>query len=368
MGFELVVPSQGVPVRCRHALIVLLAAACWGQVRATPPPSVHGGGATFPFPLYAKWAYLYKAKTGMTLNYLSIGSGGGLEQLRARTVDFGASEYPLPDAQLQAQGLLQFPMVVGAVVVGFNLPELPSGELKLTADILARIYLGEITFWNDRAIRDLNPGLKLPGLPITVVHRADGSGTTWLFTQYLTRSFPAWGKAVGAGPSVRWPVGAGGKGNEGVASYIKTIPGALGYLESTYAAQGGLATACLRNRDGRFVAPSPTAYKAAEKQANWSGPVGDGTFLLDLPGPATWPIVGASYILIYEEQPDAAEAKSLLGFLDWCLNEGDGVAEELGYVPLPDGVAQRNRAAWTAKVKSKGKAVWSPAAALRVKP
>jgi len=363
MGFELVVPSQGVPVRCRHALIVLLAAACWGQVRATPPPSVHGGGATFPFPLYAKWAYLYKAKTGMTLNYLSIGSGGGLEQLRARTVDFGASEYPLPEDRLRVQGLLQFPMVVGAVVVGFNLPDLPSGELRLTADLLARIYLGEVTYWNDRAIRDLNPGLRLPGLPITVVHRADGSGTTWLFTQYLTRAFPAWGKAVGAGPSVRWPVGAGAKGNEGVASYIKTIPGALGYLESTYAAQSGLATACLRNRDGRFVAPSPSAYKAAEKQADWSGPVGDGTFLLDLPGPTTWPIVGASYILIYNEQSDAAKAKSLLGFLDWCLGEGDGVAEELGYVPLPDGAAQRNRAAWAAKVKSGGKAVWSPAAA-----
>jgi phosphate transport system substrate-binding protein len=304
----------------------------------------------------------------MTLNYLSIGSGGGLEQLRARTVDFGASEYPLPEGQLQAQGLLQFPMVVGAVVVGFNLPGLPPGDLKLTPELLGRIYLGEVTFWNDRAIRDLNPGLKLPGLPITVVHRADGSGTTWLFTQYLTRSFPAWGKAVGAGPSVRWPAGAGGKGNEGVAAYIKTIPGAIGYVEATYAAQSGLTMASLRNRDGRFVAPSPEAYKAAEKQADWSGPVGDGTFLLDLPGPDTWPIVGASYILIYNQQPDAAKAKSLLLFLDWCLREGSGVATELGYVPLPDGAVRHNRAAWAAKVRSGNQAVWPPAPAAAGKP
>jgi phosphate transport system substrate-binding protein len=241
--------------------------------------------------------------------------------------------------------------------VGFNLPELPTGELRLTADILARIYLGEITFWNDRAIRDLNPGLKLPDLPITVVHRADGSGTTWLFTQYLTRSYPAWGKKAGAGPSVSWPAGAGGKGNEGVASYIKTIPGALGYLEATYAIQNKLATACLRNRDGQFVPPSPAAFEAAEKQADWSAPVGDGTFLLDLPGPSTWPIVGASYILIYKDQPDAAKAKSLLTFLDWCLSEGRAVAKELGYVPLPDGAVQRNRAAWTATIKSGGNPV-----------
>lgn len=361
ISFELTLLRLGVTVRYRTAVILLAALASCGRVLAGPPPPVHGGGATFPFPLYAKWAYLYKARTGLALNYLSIGSGGGLEQLQARTVDFGASEYPLPERQLEARGLLQFPMTVGAVVMGVNLPGLTTGTLKLTGEVIGRIYLGEVTLWNDKALRDLNPGLKLPDLPITVVHRADGSGTTWLFTQYLARSCPAWGKAVGAGPSVAWPAGAGGKGNEGVAAYVKTIPGALGYLEATYAAQSAIATTSLRNRDGRFVAPALSAYRAAERQADWSSPAGDGTFLLDLPGPGTWPMVGASYILIYRDQPDAAKAKSLLGFLDWCLRDGASVAEELGYVPLPESAARRVRSAWATQVTSGGKPVWQAA-------
>lgn len=355
-------------MRFRTLVTLLMALCLFGLIGAGANPAVHGGGATFPFPLYAKWAYLYKAKTGLALNYLSIGSGGGLEQLHAKTVDFGASEFPLPDQQLDALGLLQFPMTVGAVVMGVNLPELQPAKLKLTGEVIGRIYLGEVTSWNDRSIRDLNPGLKLPDLPITVVHRADGSGTTWLFTQYLTRSCPAWAKAVGAGPSVRWPVGAGGKGNEGVAAYIKTISGALGYMQATYASQSAIITASLRNRDGRFVAPALAAYQAAERQADWSGPTGDGTFLLDLPGPATWPIVGASYILIYKNQPDAAKAKSLLDFLDWCLRDGAGVAEELGYVPLPENAARRVRSTWATQVTSGGKPVWTAVAKVGGKP
>ena len=346
-------------MRLKTLVIILTALGLSGLIFAQTPPPVHGGGATFPFPLYAKWAYLYKARTGLALNYLSIGSGGGLEQLQAKTVDFGASEYPLPDRQLEARGLLQFPMTVGAVVMGVNLPGLATGRLKLTGEVIGRIYLGEVTLWNDKALRDLNPGLKLPDLPITVVHRADGSGTTWLFTQYLTRSCPAWGKVAGAGPSVSWPVGAGGKGNEGVAAYIKTIPGAIGYMEATYAAQSAIVTASLRNRDGRFVAPSLEAYQAAERQADWSGPTGDGTFLLDLSGPETWPMVGASYILIYKNQPDAGKAKSLLGFLDWCLRDGAGVAEGLGYVPLPESAARRVRRSWASQITSGGKPVWT---------
>lgn len=368
LGFELALLRLGVPVRYRTAVILLTALASCGRVLAGPPPPVHGGGATFPFPLYAKWAYLYKARTGLALNYLSIGSGGGLEQIQARTVDFGASEFPLPAARLEALGLLQFPMTVGAVVMGVNLPGLQGARLQLTGEMIGRIYLGEVTLWNDKALRDLNPGLKLPGLPITVVHRADGSGTTWLFTQYLTRSCPAWGKAVGTGPSVSWPVGAGGKGNEGVAAYIKTIPGALGYLEATYAAQSVIATASLRNRDGRFVVPALPAYRAAEEQADWSSPAGDGTFLLDLPGPGTWPMVGASYILIYKNQPDAAKAKSLLAFLDWCLRDGASVAEGLGYVPLPESAARLVRNAWATQVKSGGKPVWTAVQSVGDKP
>lgn len=321
-------------------------------------PSLHGGGATFPFPIYAKWAYLYKAKTGAEINYISIGSGGGIEQMRSHTVDFGATEAPLPQADLDAMGVMQFPMVLGAVVLVANLEGLKPGELKLTGDVVAQIYLGKVTYWNDPAIRLLNPAMKLPDLPITVVERADGSGSTWLFTTYLTRVSSAWAKAAGAGKSVHWPVGGGAKGNEGVASFIKTLPGAFGYVQAAYATQNSLPTVALKNGSGKFVVPTQAAYKAAADQVDWSGPAGDSAFLLDLPGDGTWPITGASYVLVYKDQPDRAKADNLLRFFHWCLAEGAPVAAELGYVPLPAEAVRRVEQDWATGVKSGGTSLW----------
>ena len=321
-------------------------------------PSVHGGGATFPFPIYAKWAYLYRAKTGTEINYISIGSGGGIEQMRSHTVDFGATEAPLPRKDLEEMGLMQFPMVLGAVVLAANIEGLRPGDLKLTGDVVAQIYLGRITHWTDPSIRALNPGLKLPDLPITVVERADGSGSTWLFTTYLANVSPQWAREAGAGKSVHWPVGGGAKGNEGVASFIKTLPGAFGYVQAAYATQNDLPTVALKNRSGRFVTPSPNAYKAAADQIDWSRPVGDDAFLLDLPGDGTWPITGASYVLIYRDQPERVKADNILRFFKWCLTEGSPAASELGYVPLPAEAVRRVEQDWATGMKSGGASLW----------
>ncbi len=351
---------MGARVKKYRFLAVGLFMALASQVPWAQHP-VHGGGATFPFPLYAKWAYLYKAKTGFVVNYISIGSGGGLEQISARTVDFGASEAPLPEKALEAERLVQFPMVAGAVVLAANLENLKPGELRLTGDVVARIYLGKITAWNDASIRALNPGLKLPDLPITVVQRADGSGSTWLFTHYLCMVSPEWARSVGAGTSVRWPVGAGAKGSEGVSAFVKTLPGALGYVQAAYAEQSKLLTLALKNRDGTFVTPSPSAFKAAADQADWSRAPGEAALLLDLPGEGTWPITGASYVLVYRDQAESEKAAGLLSFFDWCLHDGAPVAAELGYVPLPEGAVRRVEEVWATQLKSGGKALWKPA-------
>ncbi len=351
---------MGARVKTFRYLAVGLIMALASQVPWALRP-VHGGGATFPFPLYAKWAYLYKAKTGFVVNYISIGSGGGLEQINARTVDFGASEAPLPEKDLKAEHLVQFPMVVGAVVLAANLEGLKPGDLRLTGDVVARIYLGKITAWNDATICALNPGLKLPDLPITVVQRADGSGSTWLFTHYLCMVSPEWARSVGAGTSVRWPVGAGAKGSEGVSAYVKTLPGALGYVQAAYATQNKLLTIALRNRDGTFVTPSPFAFKAAADQADWSRSPGEAALLVDLPGERTWPITGASYVLVYRNQTESEKAAGLLAFFDWCLHGGAPVAAELGYVPLPEEAVRRVEDVWATQLKSGGKALWNQA-------
>lgn len=322
-------------------------------------PSVHGGGATFPFPLYAKWAYLYRQKTGVTLNYQSIGSGGGLQQITSGTVEFGGSEAPMSAAELEKQHLFQFPMVVGGVVVAVNLPGVSSGTLRLDGQLLAEIYQGRVRAWNSPALQALNPGLALPDLPVSVIHRADGSGTSWLFTHYLCAVSPSWAKEVGAGIAVRWPVGAGGKGNEGVASFVKQIPGSIGYLESTYAEQARLPTVLLKNAEGRFVAPSGAAFLSAAEQSALGDPSIPPPSLLNLPGEKTWPIVGASYILLRKDQPDPAKASSLLAFFDWCLREGWATAVELGYVPLPPSAVERVERSWS-EIRSAGKPVWPP--------
>jgi phosphate transport system substrate-binding protein len=320
-------------------------------------PSVHGGGATFPFPLYAKWAYLYHQKTGVTLNYQSIGSGGGLRQIASGTVEFGGSEAPLEREELERNGLIQFPMVVGGVVIAVNLPGVAPGGMRLDGPTLAGIYLGRLKAWNDPAIKALNPGLALPGLPISVVHRADGSGTSWLFTHYLAAVSPAWAGAVGAGIAVAWPVGAGGKGNEGVASFVRQIPGSVGYLEATYARQTRLATVLLKNASGKYVEPATAAFLAAAEQSALGDPAQRPPVLLNLPGEGTWPIVGASYVLLRKEQPDRAQAANMLKFFDWCLHEGAAAALELGYVPLPASAVERVERSWEA-VRAGGKPVW----------
>ena len=345
--------------RGARILFLCLAVVC-GLPAQGGDSAVHGGGATFPFPLYAKWAHLYRQKTGLTLNYQSIGSGGGLRQITSGTVEFVGSEAPLSAAELEGQKLFQFPMVVGGVVVAVNLSGLSSGGMKLDGPVLADIYLGRILKWNDPRIRALNPGQALPDLAISVVHRADGSGTSWLFTHYLSAVSPGWAKEVGAGLAVSWPVGAGGKGNEGVASFIKQIPGSIGYLEATYAEQTRLSTVLLKNASGRFVGPSGGAFLAAAVQSSLGEPSVPPPVLLNLPGERTWPIVGSSYIILKREQPDRAKAASLLAFFDWCLREGGSTAVELGYVPLPPSAVERVEGSWSG-ILSGGKAVWPPA-------
>src|SRR3989304_2875553 len=251
---------------------------------------INGAGATFPYPLYSKWAYEYAKSTGLKLNYQSIGSGGGIKQVAAKTVDFGASDAPLGEQDLAKSGLTQFPMAIGGVVPVVNVPGIKPGELKLTGDVLADIYLGRITKWNDQRIASLNPGLKLAGDKITVVHRSDGSGTTWIFTNYLDKVSADWKKSVGVGTAVKWPTGVGGKGNEGVANYVSRIDGAIGYVEYAYAKQNKLSHAQMMNKDGAMVSPTEASFKSAAAGADWGSVPGMGVVLTDQPGKGSWPI------------------------------------------------------------------------------
>ncbi len=336
---------------------VTLALAAGAQAQ---PLTVNGAGASFPFPLYSQWAHKYHALTGVKINYQSIGSGGGIAQIKAKTVDFGASDEPLKVEDLDQAGLLQFPMVVGGVVPVVNISGMTAGQIKFTGDLLARIFMGKIAKWNDPAIKDLNPGLSLPDQAITIVHRADGSGTTWLFTHYLGLSSPEWKEKVGVGKSVKWPApnSVGGKGNEGVASYVKKVAGAIGYVEYAYALQNQMSVAVLKNKAGNFVPPSIESFQAATANADWQKAQGYYIVLNDQPGEQSWPITGATYILVQKRQPDAAKAQGMLKFFDWCYKHGAEMAQKLDYVPLPLQVVELVQATWDKEIKADGKSVW----------
>jgi phosphate transport system substrate-binding protein len=321
---------------------------------------ITGAGATFPYPIYAKWAEAYRAKTGVGLNYQSIGSGGGIKQIQNKTVDFGASDMPMKPEELDKDGLLQFPTVIGGDVPVMNLEGVGAGQLKLTGPMLADIYLGKITKWNDAAIAKLNPTLKMPDSEITVVHRSDGSGTTFIWVNYLSKVSPEWKQKVGEGTSVAWPAGVGGKGNEGVASYVQRVKGSIGYVEYAYALQNKMNYAQMQNRDGAFVSPSADSFKAAAAGADWSKAPGYYLVLTDQPGKNSWPISGATFILMYKSQAKPETAKEVLKFFDWAYSpEGDKLASALDYVPLPDTVTNQIRTTWKSLIKdASGKPVF----------
>jgi phosphate transport system substrate-binding protein len=340
----------------RSVTVAALAAMAFSVVQAA---DLTGAGATFPYPIYAKWAEAYKKSSGNGLNYQSIGSGGGIKQIKAKTVDFGASDMPLKAEELNAEGLMQFPAIMGGVVTVVNLDGIAPGQMKLTGDVIAAIYLGKITKWNAPEIVALNPGVKLPDAEITVVHRADGSGTSFLFTDYLSKVNPEFKTTVGAGTAVKWPAGVGGKGNEGVAANVQRIKGAIGYVEYAYAKKNKMSYTQLKNSDGQFVEPDDETFKAAAAGADWAKTPGFAVVLTNQPGKTSWPITGASFILMHKVQADGAKGKEVLKFFDWSYKNGGAMATELDYVAMPAAVTKLVEDAWKTQLKdAAGKAVW----------
>lgn len=317
-----------------------------------------GAGASFPYPIYSKWAYEYQKIKGVKLNYQSIGSGGGIQQISNKTVDFGASDAPLKSEELNTKGMIQFPMIIGGVVVIFNLDEIADMTLKLDGETLASIFLGEIKKWNDSRIAKLNPEIRLPDKDITVVHRADGSGTSFLFTHYLSQVSTRWKNLVGYGTAVEWPVGIGGKGNEGVASFVKQTSGSIGYVEYAYAKQNKLKVTLLKNRDGNFVKPSLETFSEAAKSAEWEKADNFNLILTNQHGQDAWPIVGASFIIIYKNQENYEKARVMLQFFEWCFKNGADYAIGLHYVPIPEKVYNLIEKMWSEKVTANGKKVF----------
>jgi phosphate transport system substrate-binding protein len=317
---------------------------------------VTGAGATFPAPIYAKWADAYNKATGARINYQSVGSGAGIRQIKAKTVDFGASDMPISDADLAKDGMVQFPTVIGGVVPVVNIKGIAAGQIKLTGAVLGDIYLGKVVKWNDAALTALNPGVPLPDAAIAVVRRADGSGTSFIFTNYLSKVNAEWKDKVGEGTAVNWPTGAGGKGNEGVAAFVQRLPNSIGYVEYAYVKQNKMTYTLLRNKDGQFVAPNDTAFKAAAAGADWNKTFYQIT--TDQPGKEAWPITNPTYILMYKNQEKPASAAASLKFFDWAFNSGDTMADELDYVPLPDSVKGLVRKLWSDQLKdASGKAI-----------
>jgi phosphate transport system substrate-binding protein len=306
--------------------------------------TINGAGATFPYPVYAAWAYEYQKATKIKLNYQSIGSGGGVRQISKRTVDFGASDAPLPPERLKKEHLLQFPAIIGGVVPIINIPGIQSGQLKLTPEAMGKIFSGEIKYWDDSAIMKANPDLKLPHKKITTVHRSDGSGTTAIFTKYLAAVYPEFEKLVGVGKSVKWVGGIGAKGNEGVANYVKRVKFSIGYVEFAYAKQNKMAFALLQNKAGKFVKPDFESFKAAAANAEWKLDEHFYRWLVNEPGENSWPITGASFILLAKEKSE--NNKRVVHFYDWCFKNGDKTAERLTYVPLPAKLKNLIRAYW----------------------
>jgi phosphate transport system substrate-binding protein len=312
---------------------------------------ISGAGATFPYPIYSKWADAYKKETGNGLNYQSIGSGGGIKQIQAKTVTFGASDAPLKGEDLDKFGLAQFPMVMGAIVPVVNLEGIKPGDLVLDGPTLAKIFLGEVKIWNDPAIQKLNAGVKLPNQAIAIVHRSDGSGTTYNFAYYLAEVSPDWKTKVGVNTAVEWPAGIGAKGNEGVANNVANTKGAIGYVEYAYAKQNKLTHTKMVNKDGKVVAPSSESFQAAAASADWNSKPGYGVILANQPGATSWPMTAATWILMYKKPQDSAAATEALKFFAWSFAKGDKMAEELDYVPMPDKIVADIEKMWSAEIK-----------------
>ena len=321
---------------------------------------ISGAGATFPYPVYAKWAEAYKKETGVGLNYQSIGSGGGIKQIQAKTVTFGATDAPLKGDQLDKAGLVQFPMVMGGIVPVVNVEGVGPGDLTLDGPTLAKIFLGQITSWDDPAIKKLNPDAKLPSSAIAIVHRSDGSGTTFNFTNYLSKVSPDWKDKVGSATAVEWPAGLGGKGNEGVANYVAQTKGAIGYVEYAYAKQNKLAHAKMINKDGKAVEPVTKSFQAAAANADWKSQPGFGVILTDEPGADSWPITAATFILIHKQPQDPAAASEALKFFAWAYKSGAPMAEALDYIPMPEKVVADVQSVWAKEIKGPdGQALYS---------
>jgi phosphate transport system substrate-binding protein len=329
---------------------MVAAASAFTLISAAHAADITGAGATFPYPIYAKWAEAYKKVTNVGLNYQSIGSSGGIRQIRAKTVTFGATDAPVPGAELDKDGMVQFPAIIGGTVPIINLDGFKPGELRITGEILAEVFMGNILKWNDAKLAALNPGKKLPNENITVVHRADGSGTTFNFTDYLSVASKSWAEKVGKGAAVKWPAASsvGGKGNEGVAANVARVKGSIGYVEYAYVKKNNLNFMQLRNKDGNYVSPDDKTFAAAAAGADWFSVPGMGLSIVDQKGAQTWPISTASFILMYKDPSDKAASQEVLKFFDWSFKNGKELALELDYVPLPDSL--------TAQIRSK---VWN---------
>jgi phosphate transport system substrate-binding protein len=341
----------------------LIAAAGFAVAAFATPAlaaDISGAGATFPYPIYAKWADAYRKETGVGLNYQSIGSGGGIKQIQAKTVAFGATDAPLSGADLDKAGLVQFPMVMGGIVPVINLDGVAAGELVIDGPTLAKIFMGDIKTWDDAAIKSLNPNAKLSSTAIVVVHRSDGSGTTFNFTNYLAKVSPDWKSKVGSATAVEWPAGIGAKGNEGVAANVAQTKGAIGYVEYAYAKQNNLTFAKMKNKDGQVVAPEIKSFQAAAANADWSSVPGFGVILTDEPGAGSWPITAATFILIHKQPQDPQQVSEALKFFDWAYEKGTAMAEALDYIPMPANVVAQVEKVWTAEIKgADGKPLFS---------
>jgi phosphate transport system substrate-binding protein len=343
----------------------IIAAAGFLAAAVLPAAAVEisGAGATFPYPVYAKWADTYKKETGVGLNYQSIGSGGGIKQIEAKTVTFGATDAPLKGPELEKFGLVQFPMVMGGIVPVVNIEGITPGELVLDGPTLAGIFLGAVKSWDDPMIKKLNPNAKLPSQPIAVVHRSDGSGTTFNFTYYLSEVSADWKSKVGSATSVEWPIGIGAKGNEGVSNNVSQTKGSIGYVEYAYALQNKLVYTKLMNKDGKAVAPTSAAFQAAAANADWSSAPGYGVILANQSGAESWPMTAATFILIPKKPDDAAAVSEALKFFSWAYAKGSKMAEELDYVPMPKKVVAEVEKVWASEIKdSGGKALYTEGA------
>lgn len=334
----------------------MLAAASFSAIAST----INGAGASFPHPIYAKWAEEYRNQTGIEINYQAIGSGGGIRQITAKTLDFGATDAPLDVERLDKEGMVQFPMVMGSIVPVINVPGIKAGDLKLTGPVLADIYLGNIKNWNDERIANLNKDITLPNQPIYVIHRSDGSGTTYNFTDYLSQVSPEWNDNIGKNTDITWPrkaITIGGNGNAGVANFVSRTRGAIGYVEYAFAKQNGLAHTQLQSRDGKFLQPTMSSFQAAAANADWENAPGFRLLLNNQPGLESWPMTAATFILMHKDQTDAVKAQKIIEFFRWSYRNGGDLATELDYIPMPESVISLVKKTWKADLTTDGKTI-----------